>query len=226
MEAFNLINILKLSQVFADLMVPSVCPVCGYAAAKPGVFLCAKCYTGLHRNISLMETRSGSIPVILSCSSYSGPVRECIRCVKYHGNKLLIRTMARIINRAIPLNRLFRDADVIIPVPLSAWRYRQRGFNQAETLGRFISGITGIPMSTDILFKIRRTTPQSGLNKKERVNNLKGSFYVSAGNIKKYRSAVLVDDVITTGATLDCCAAGLRDNGIDDIKGFTLAKTL
>jgi len=112
--------------------------------------------------------------------------------------------------------------DAAVPVPLSIKGLRERGFNQALLLCRVISKSTKIPMVMDGLVKIRETKPQVGLSAKERADNLKKAF--GAKRDFKGLSVLLVDDVMTTGATVNECAKQLLKAGAKDVKAVTLAR--
>lgn len=110
----------------------------------------------------------------------------------------------------------------IIPVPLHASRKRKRGYNQAEVIARELSCHTGIPCRTDVLFRIRKTKPQKMLDDKQRADNLKGAFAVSAG-WKACGNVLLIDDIYTTGATLERAAKMLKKAGARKIYFLTVS---
>ena len=112
--------------------------------------------------------------------------------------------------------------DEIIPVPLHPSRLRKRGFNQAEILARELGERCGLPVRTDVLYRIRRTSPQKLLGRQERLRNLKGAFGVSAdwtpcGNV------LLIDDIYTTGATLERAARVLKKAGAQKVFFLTIS---
>ena len=112
--------------------------------------------------------------------------------------------------------------DEIIPVPLHPSRLRKRGFNQAEILARELGERCGLPVRTDVLYRIRRTSPQKLLGRQERLQNLKGAFGVSAewtpcGNV------LLIDDIYTTGATLERAARVLKKAGAQKVFFLTIS---
>jgi len=122
--------------------------------------------------------------------------------------------------RAIP----FEDLHVIVPVPLSPQRKADRTFNQAEVLGAVLSEAVGRPMQVDVLRRIRDTQPQVELSAKDRVRNVRGAFSVGARDAVRDREVLLVDDVCTTGATLDECAKTLKRAGATFVYGMTVAR--
>lgn len=120
---------------------------------------------------------------------------------------------------------LLADADLIVPVPLTRWRLFRRRFNQAAILAQEVSRLTGIAVEPSVLLRTRRTLPQVGLTRAQRGKNVAGAFAVAAGRKAKIVGArvVLVDDVITTGATARACARALRRAGATRIDVLALA---
>jgi ComF family protein len=119
--------------------------------------------------------------------------------------------------------RLFMDSQVIIPVPLHWYRKFTRGFNQAEFIAGLLSDQTGVKMICGNLIRNKRTKEMPGLTRNERYINVKDAFkYIKTDN--KYKSAVLVDDVITSGATVSSCAKVLKENGYEKIYVFTISR--
>ena len=112
------------------------------------------------------------------------------------------------------------NPEVLIPVPLHISRYRKRGFNQAELIAKGIGNIYDIPVADDALIRNHKTHVQKHLNNEDRYINLKEAFAADPSKLKKYgriRSAVIVDDIYTTGSTIDGCAAALKTCGIENV---------
>ena len=110
----------------------------------------------------------------------------------------------------------------IIPIPLHISRRRNRGFNQAEILAREVSNVTGIPMRTDVLFRIKKTSPQKNLGKRGRRSNLKGAFAVSR-TWKARKNVLLIDDIYTTGTTIEKAAEMLKKAGSQNVYFLTIS---
>ena len=116
---------------------------------------------------------------------------------------------------------------MIIPVPLHQKRYLERGFNQTEILADFLHILSSVPIHLNCLKKTKHTRTQTGLNRQGRKNNItKGVFEIKAAADIKEKNVLLVDDIITTGATLDRCAEKLLTAGAKAVYGFTIAKTM
>jgi len=107
--------------------------------------------------------------------------------------------------------------DVIIPIPLNRKKQRTRGFNQAELIGKNISMALKIPMDANMLIRNRLTAPQKELTPRERLKNLEKAFSINQENQKIYRRVLLIDDIYTTGSTIEACSKVLSANGSKEI---------
>jgi ComF family protein len=116
---------------------------------------------------------------------------------------------------------------VFVPIPLHPSRRRPRGFNQAEIIAKVLSKRFTIPVRTDILKRVRKTVPQVEMkNRQERLSNMKGVFMVNNKNISKVKQStvILVDDVYTTGATMQSACEALKRAGVKTVWGLTIAQ--
>ena len=153
--------------------------------------------------------------------SYEGALRKLIHLLKYQGIRPLAKTFGRFLARAVPRERSF---DVIVPMPLH-WRRRwQRGFNQAELLAREVSKIWNVPVR-NVARRKRATSPQAGLTNAKRRANVSGAFAVKRGTRLDGMRVLLVDDVLTTGASASACARALKRAGARDVTVLALART-
>lgn len=132
--------------------------------------------------------------------------------------KLLARAAAERARDQVP--------DYIVPVPIHRGRFRERGFNPTYRLALEMSRDQGVRLETQILLRVRNTLPQTGLDARTRMSNVAGAFSCQAENLSPHDRVWLVDDVITTGATLVNAARALRLAGARDIVGVCLARTL
>jgi ComF family protein len=114
------------------------------------------------------------------------------------------------------------NPDALVPIPLHKMRLRKRGYNQAQLLARAVSGYTGIPVNDKLLVRVKNTRPLKMLNPSERQNNLKKAFNISKNDVK-LNTIIIVDDIYTTGSTIDEAASVLMDAGIRNIYFITLA---
>jgi ComF family protein len=116
----------------------------------------------------------------------------------------------------------FAGVDVLVPVPIHHTRRRERGYNQAEVLGRVVAGWLGKPMATALLKRRRSTGTQTALNREQRSKNISGAF--SANRKAAGMSILLLDDVLTTGATVNECAGVLKQADAREVRVITLAR--
>jgi len=151
--------------------------------------------------------------------AYRFPVAPLIHALKYAGRLALARTLGEALARAVP-----RDADAIVPMPLARGRLAERGFNQALEIARVVAARTGIPLLRDAVRKVVDTPPQAALPWSERARNVRRAFVCDC-DLAGERIAV-VDDVLTTGATLDELARVLRKAGAGSVAGWVVARTL
>ena len=155
------------------------------------------------------------------CFYYDDKIKEAIKKIKYRN---LFSYVDELVARGISKLDLEQFKDfMIIPVPLHEKRLKSRGFNQAEIIGKVLSGKLNIQLRTDILKRVKDTSSQVKLNKKAREENIKDAFTVNSKVKFKNMKALLVDDIFTSGATLNECAKILKKAGVQKVWGFTLA---
>ncbi|WP_432720849.1 ComF family protein [Jeongeupia wiesaeckerbachi] len=152
---------------------------------------------------------------------YTGDAAHLITAGKYAGRWSLWRALAGLLAVRLPAEP---DIDLIVPMPLHAHRLRERGFNQSAELASVLARHAGRPLRHDLLERVRDTGQQSRLSLVERRRNLKGAFAASA-DVRGLRIAV-VDDVMTSGLTLDTVAATLKRAGAVQVEAWVLARTL
>jgi ComF family protein len=154
---------------------------------------------------------------VLNYGVYSDALAEAINLLKFSGLRRLANPLGKLL-----LNLEIPECDGIIPVPLSKRGLRARGFNQSLLMARVISKKLEIPLYIDMLLKIRDTSPQVGLSAKERMKNIRGAFKASR-EINNLR-LLLLDDVMTTGATVRECSRALMRAGAKEVIVITLAR--
>ncbi len=152
---------------------------------------------------------------------YDDSMQKAIRDFKYEGNLTGGRYFGR--QLLVHLGDWIRQLspEVLVPVPIHKKRMRFRGFNQAEILARIVGGGLGIPVDTEYLVRTQNTKPQKELDLTTRIFNLRKSFAVTKQGIS-YQNVLLVDDIYTTGATLEACAAVLKQYGTQYISFLCL----
>jgi ComF family protein len=153
-----------------------------------------------------------------SFGTYKGTLRKAINLFKYHGIKRLAGPLSDVMHRvSIP------SVNTVIPVPLYKRRLREREFNQSALLAGHTAKRLGIPLALDCLVKTRDTTPQVGMNSRDRFKNVKKAFIIKDNSVIRGRNALLIDDVFTTGATVRECSRMLKKAGADNVYVITLA---
>jgi ComF family protein len=157
--------------------------------------------------------------MVLNFGLYSGSLSEAIHLLKFSGLKRLAKPLGKLLTE-LPIPPM----DGIVPVPVTKRTLGTRGFNQALLLSVVLSRHTKIPVYMDVLYKKRDTPPQIGLGARERARNLKNAFEVK-GRLDKPR-LLLLDDVMTTGATVKECARTLVKAGAQEIVVVTLARSM
>jgi ComF family protein len=161
---------------------------------------------------------------IYTVNGYEGLLRACIHALKYDGTTRLASPLGQLLARAYLAYHI--KADVILPVPLHAERYKQRGYNHAELLAHTCADALGVPLVTNVLVRTRATRAQVGLTARERQQNVLNAFHVTATSTVYKRRVIIIDDVCTTGATLEACAFTLLAAGVTSVNGLVLARRL
>lgn len=158
---------------------------------------------------------------VYSFGLYEAELRELIHLFKFGGVRSLAAPFGRWLAEAMPRQQRF---DALVPVPLHWWRWLRRGFNQSALLARELSGRTGLPLLEGALQRVRATPQQALLTRGGRRRNVARAFQVARPALVAGRRLMLVDDVYTTGATLNACAAELKKAGATHVSTLTLAR--
>lgn len=148
--------------------------------------------------------------------NYSGPIRDSLARFKYHGMKSYGGFYAKQIMHRHGNSIKELGIEALIPVPIHRKKQLKRGYNQAEILAKELGKILDVPVDGDILIRHINTLPQNKLNDVEREINLEKAF-ISSDKIVKYNSVMLVDDIYTTGSTVEACTRALKTKGIKNI---------
>jgi len=156
-----------------------------------------------------------------SFGEYAGALRRLIHLLKYRGVRTLAEPFGRWLAHALPLDE---RVDLVVPVPLHWWRRYWRGYNQAEILAKEIARRTGLLYSGDALRRVRSTPPQAQMTLSQRRKNVTAAFAVPDAEVVRGKTILLLDDVLTTGATLGACAKALKKAGARRVVALTLAR--
>jgi ComF family protein len=152
---------------------------------------------------------------------YEGVMREAVHLFKYRRRTALGRRLMDRLASSLPA---LPPSDGVLPVPLHPSRLREREFNPALLLARILAGREGVPLFPDLLIRTRPTPPQMALHRRERRKNVRHAFAVNANADVSGLRWLLVDDVLTTGATVNECARILKRNGAAEVTVVTLAR--
>lgn len=191
-----------------------LCRICGDALVTWRIGgadrLCTRC--ARHRRL---------ITIGRAVGPYEGTLRDLLHVLKYDKRRSVARPLGRLMAEAGAV--VLEGADFLVPVPLHLWRHYRRGFNQASELARHV-GVPAVPA----LRRLRATATQTDLPETERHRNVRDAFGVRRVSRRTVRNAVvvLVDDVSTTGATLDACAAVLLSAGAKEVRALTAARAV
>lgn len=228
--------LLQIKEFLLDLLFPRHCVSC----QREGSFLCQGCFE------KIILIKSATCPFcnrlspwgkfcsrcrrkykpalsgILVASYFEGPLKEAIHSYKYDGLAELSRPLSEILIKYL-LGNLPNPVPILIPVPLHPKRERQRGFNQATLLAEAVGGELSLPVLKNKLQRSKNTLPQINLSRKKRRENVQGAF-IYQGKDLVGETILLVDDVCTTGATLNECAKELKKAQAKEVWGLVLAK--
>lgn len=224
----------RLKEMLLDLIYPPRCPICG--EISKGV--CLRC---IRKNPVITQPRccrcgqpleDADEEFCKDCEKnehvfvkgraafvYQGAVKESIHRMKYENKREYLQSYAAVMGEAFKRDIADWNPDVCIPIPMFWKKQKERGFNQAELLAKLLGGIWNIPVDTEVLQKIRDTSEQKKMSVTKRAGNVRNAF---AAKPTSYETVVLVDDVYTTGNTIDAAAAELIKAGVKNVYFVTI----
>lgn len=188
------------------------CPRCGEPHPGGSARLYVRC-----------QTEKQYFDTLRSWAYFKGPVKEAVYELKYHHNIGLGERLAKELVKLIESLRW--KCDMVIPLPLGSERLKERGYNQAMLLAGPIAWDLHLPLQRQAVKRVKETQSQVGLSRRQRIGNVRQAFdaeplYVTGKQI------LLVDDVVTTGATINACAKALKDAKAESVYGLTLARSI
>jgi len=236
----------ELKDDILDLVYPQSCSICRKPLGRGEKDVCEGCWKTLaslpapfcpyckslledgetmygHRCAYLSKPEDQKILAVRSLGTFDDYYKKLIHRFKYDKKIPLGKRLAQSLGRVIAQDRDFANCDLVIPVPLHRARHRERGFNQSEVLAEGVSQAMNLPLVKDILKRKKNTQDQTYLNAQQRTENVRDAFMVIQPEKINERDVILVDDVITTGATLNECARMLQKAGAKRILAVTLA---
>ena len=226
----------KWLSILLDLFYPPHCVVCGHS----GAWLCADCIEDIpfieppicqHCGkpidrpgvCSVCEGSTSYLMSMRSVAPHLPPLQQALHALKYEGVRVLAESLGTIL--AHTWQQEPAPASVIVPVPLHRSRLRRRGYNQSVLLAKELAQRIALPLCRGALLRERDTRSQVGLSREERWANVWGAFRCPSGDLCG-QDVLLIDDVLTTGATLEACASALLDAGANSVWAFTLTRAL
>lgn len=192
-----------------DLLLAPRCAGCD----EPGAWFCVAC-----RDLC-DPVRRGRLH---AAASYGGAIARAIHRFKYRGERGLARELGALVASCVARDLATGTVlDAVVPAILHRERARERGYDQARLLAEVVARVTGLPLRAP-LRRVRLTPPQATLDRARRVENLRGAFISEAGSLRGLRVA-LIDDVVTTGATVSAAASALRAAGAREVRMYVVA---
>lgn len=190
-------------------ITPPICPRCGLPQSS-GILCSARC------------RRRHKLDGIRSPFLFKAVIRQAVLQLKYKNLRALAGPLAGLLSDYLAANPV--PGEVVVPVPLHRKRTRERGYNQSQLLCRELGRLLELPVVADCLIRRRHTPPQTGTaTVGERRSNVADAFTCRDRRLQN-KQVVLIDDVTTSGATLDACAAALKESGASSVWGLTLAR--
>jgi ComF family protein len=221
-----------------EFIFPNICFFCKKNLDRNQLRICPECWTELtpitnndqtylHKK---SELRDGDIiDDFLACFLFQKDkrIQDVLHGLKYEQKTSFGTMLGKHLGKKMLTENIFTSADYLIPIPLHSLKLRERGYNQSECIAAGITSVTKIPMRTNILYRTRYTQSQTHLNFAERQENVKDVFMIkkNSGKHIEGKTIILVDDVMTTGATTLSAAGILKKNGVQKILVATAALT-
>jgi competence protein ComFC len=210
-------------QDMASLIYPRVCAGCDTSLFKHEQFVCNTCYVSLPKTGYHLQPDNpvkkifyGRVDIDLAVSflffQKKGCVQKMLHALKYKGRPEVAQLLGKWYAMELVKNKTFSGHDYIIPVPLHKKRLQKRGYNQSEFFAKGLSEVFHIPVLNDVLVKNKFTETQTYKTREERLENTLESFSIEKPEVIANKHILLVDDVITTGATIEACTTQLQRN--------------
>lgn len=230
----------RIIKIVADILFPRRCPVCDEIVLPRGGLICPECVKSLSFVKGPVckkcgkEVFSDRLEYCFDCTkhtrsfesgraliNYNDAAKDSMVKIKYKNKREYIDFYTEAICRRYEKQIARMGADVLVPVPVHPSRMKTRGYNQAELLARGIGRSLGIPVRSDLLRRSRKTAPQKELNPAERLKNLEQAFEAE-GNFAGIETVILIDDIYTTGSTIEACTRALKRAGVKTVYFLTI----
>lgn len=209
-----------------DLIFPPVCGVCGRIDKNS---LCKKCEIELKKQAvfgidNYREDCQKLFDEHLYIFTYSGVIRDIMLNYKFNDDSYLYKTFTNFLLKNENFVENINSYDIIVPVPLSKKRKMERGYNQSLLIAKEISKSTKIKINNDCLKKVKNIVAQSTLNKEDRQKNIEGAFILKNNKNIQNKKVLIIDDIFTTGSTVNECSKIIKQAGATNIGILTIAK--
>lgn len=205
------------------LLLPPRCILCGGPGQRPCLDLCAGCEADLPAAAGPLAPDGLALRRSYAAFAYAPPLDHLVQSLKYRGQLAVGRVLGSLLGDRVATLGLHRAVDVVLPVPLHPQRHGARGFNQATEIGRWVARRLDLRLDPGLATRIRDTRPQVGLAVAQRHGNLAGAF--AATTAARGLRIALLDDVTTTGRTLQELAAALDRAGAASVEAWCVART-
>ncbi|MDB5196169.1 MAG: ComF family protein [Flaviaesturariibacter sp.] len=217
----------EIRESILHLAFPHLCEGCGSDVLTAEHFLCLSCLSSLpqtafhlHGANPIEKLFWGRLPIAAATAQYyftkESMMQHLMHGFKYRRNKELGKYLGQLMGTALAASNRFAHIDALIPLPLHPSKERKRGFNQASILCEGIATVIGKPVWKDTVIRTSHTESQTTKNRIERWQNMDGRFEVTTPASLKGKHVLLVDDVVTTGATLEACGRALQE--VEDLQ--------
>jgi ComF family protein len=218
----------SITSPFLDFVYPPICVSCKQPLRDGSQKVCDDCWNSIDRISRVhplyIETREkllagGTVSDLVSVFVFQkeGAFQHIAHALKYDGFESVGRQLGE--SLGITMQEWNIQADILIPIPLHKAKRRERGFNQAEQIARGVASVTGVEVCDDAIRRVKHTQTQTQLNSDERKKNMEAAFAFNLSRSKRIdgKTCVLIDDVITTGATIEACAQELMGAGASTV---------
>lgn len=210
-------------EFIVNLFFPNVCGICGKICDKA---LCRKCEINLEKfkNVEIEIIQGKNFKELISLFNYQGEVRSNILNYKFKEKSYMAKTFTKFLINDKKLFEKIKTYDTIVPVPISKERMKERGYNQSLIIAKELNKYLKLEIAENSLIKIKNVIEQSKLNKEERQNNIIDAYEIKNKQILENKRILLIDDIYTTGSTVNECSRMLKLASPKEIGVLALAK--
>lgn len=220
-------KILKIQEKILNLIYPQTCGICGKLATNS---LCKKCEIELKKLSDINIIKQGKeienkyFNELMYIFKYEGQIRKLILDYKFNEKTYIYLTFVNFLLKSKKIFENIKKYDTIIPVPISKKRLKERGYNQCLLISREIAQKTNLELVNNCLIKTKNIIEQSKLNKEDRIQNIQGVYELKNQQLIENKKILLIDDIYTTGSTVNECSKILQQGNPNKIGILVLAK--